>query len=74
MSSAEWLRLNPGVDITGSAKLECGDIFVTNSMVEENRAARIFTQFAWGCRMEPAFRHSSDNSSRVLCTLGKLAK
>ena len=68
------MNLNPGVEEYVSAHLECGDISPTFSYVEDNRASRVFTQFTWGCKYETAFRHSSDQNTRVICTLGKLAK
>lgn len=73
MSNLQVLKLTPEVDVWMQTNMEIGDISPPD-YVEKEVATRLATQFAWGCKHNPPFIHSSDALNAVAATLGKLGK
>ena len=43
-------------------------------LVEDNLVTRMATQFSWGCKLDVPFVHSSEVTTAVGATLGKLGR
>ena len=72
-STLEMMEYFPYSGAVQNGEVETGNVSMP-FLVEENRAARMATQFSWGCKLDVPFTHSNEVTTAVGATLGKLGR